>query len=95
MKHFIAKEGTEFLCLQETKASTLSDNKCFSLWRDSNVGWIHNEGVNGAGSILSMWHKEAFRYDKHVVGSGFIVILGQHLKSNSLCVVIRLLSGKL
>ena len=89
MKHFIAKEGAEFLCLQEIKAATVSDNKCFSLWGDSNVGWIHNEGVNGAGSILSMWHKEAFRYDKHVVGSGFIAILGQHLKSNNLCVVIN------
>jgi len=56
---------------------------------DSNVGWIHNEGVNGAGSILSLWHKEAFQYDRHVVGSGFIAVMGQHLKSNRLCVVVN------
>jgi len=69
--------------------TNLSDNRCFLLWVDSNIGLLHNEGVNGAGSILSLWHKEALCYDRHVVGSDFIAIMGQHLKPNSFCVMIN------
>jgi len=76
LKHIIAKEGAEFVCLQETKIAKFSDNKCFSIWGGCNIGWVHNEGVNGAGSTLSMWHKETFHYDNHVIGSGFITIFG-------------------
>jgi len=89
LKHVIAKEGAEFVCLQETKTTNLSDNRCFVLWGDNNIGWLHNEGVNGAGSILSLWHKEASCYDRHVVGSDFIAIMGEHLKSNRSCVVLN------
>jgi len=45
---------------REKKTTILSDARCFSLWGDSNVGWIHNEGVNGVGSLLTMWHKDVF-----------------------------------
>jgi len=43
LKHIVAKEGAKFVCLQETKTSSFSDNRCFSLWGDSNIGWIHKE----------------------------------------------------
>jgi len=52
---------------------------------DSNVGWIHNEGINGVRSTLIMWHKETFYCDIHVVGRGFIAIFGQNLKSKMKC----------
>ena len=38
LKHCITKEGAEFVCLQETKTASISDNKCFSLWGDNNIG---------------------------------------------------------
>jgi len=62
---------------------------CFSLWGNSKVGWIHNEGVNGVESTLTMWHKEAFCCDNHMVGKGFIVIFGQHLKSKTKSVMVN------
>jgi len=89
IKHILAKEGVDFLCLQETKTSVVSEARCFSLWGDSNVGWIHNEGVNGAQSLLSLWHKDAFCYDNHVMGRGFIVIVGEHVKTKCKCVVVN------
>ena len=46
--------------MQETKSKELSDAICFSLWGDSKVGWMHNKGDEGSGSLLSMWNKEAF-----------------------------------
>jgi len=36
-----------------------------------------------------MWHQEAFYYDSHLVGRGYIAILCQHIKSKSKCVVIN------
>ena len=58
LRQIIACEGVEFVCLQETKSKELSETKCFSLWGDNKVGWLHYEGVNGSGSLLSMWHQE-------------------------------------
>jgi len=31
IRHSIAREGVEFVCLQEVKAVVLSDARCFSL----------------------------------------------------------------
>ena len=56
---------------------------------DSNVGWLHNEGVHDAGSMLTMWHKDAFSYNSHVMGKGFIATFGQHLRSKTKCVVVN------
>jgi len=56
-----------------------SDCRCFALWGDNRVGWVHNEGENGVGGILSMWYKEAFEYKSHIKGKGFIVVTGIHV----------------
>jgi len=52
---------------------------------DNKIGWIHNRGVNGSGGLLSMWHKEAFSYESHSMGMGYIAIVGQHEKSSHRC----------
>jgi len=78
------------LCLQKVKASALSDSRCFSLWGDNKVGWIHNEGVSGAESMLTMWHKGAFGYERHVMGKDYITIFGQHIASKCHCAVINI-----
>lgn len=57
---------------------------------DNKVGWIHYNGANGVGSLLSMWHKEAFSYDSHLMGRGFIAVFGQHLTTDNKCVVVNL-----
>jgi len=45
----IASEGVEFVCIQETKTMVFSEARCFALWGENNIGWIHNEGENGGG----------------------------------------------
>jgi len=89
LSHIISSEGANFVCIQETKLSVLSDARCFSLWGNNNVGWVHYGSDNGSGSLLSMWHKEAFSYDTHVMGKGFIAVFGQYKKSNCMCVVVN------
>ena len=70
LRQVIACEGADLVCLQETKAKEFSAARCYSLWGDNKVGWVHYEGVNGSGSLLSMWHEEAFLYANHVMGEG-------------------------
>jgi len=54
LRQVIACEGAEIVCIQETKTTVFSDSRCFALWGDNEVGWIHNEGENGGGSLLTM-----------------------------------------
>ena len=89
LNHIIAREGAEFVCLQETKTREVTEAKCFAVWGNNRIGWIHHEGDNGNGSLLSMWHKEAFSYDSHVVGKGFIAVVGTHIKANLKCVLVN------
>jgi len=89
VNNIIAYEGEEFVCLQETKLKVLTEAKCFSVWGNNRVGWLHNEGVNGCGSLLSMWNLDSFSYASHVMGKGFIAVFRDHLKSNLRCVVVN------
>jgi len=90
LRHIIAREETVFVCIQETKALQFSDARCYSLWGDNKVGWLHFEGDNGGESLLSMWHKDAFLYESHEMGKGFIVVYGKHIKTNRRCVVANI-----
>jgi len=38
LRNIIAKEGAEFVCVQETKLTEFSYSRCFSLWGDNKVG---------------------------------------------------------
>ena len=88
LSHIIASEGADFVCLQEIKSKVITEAKCFSLWGNNRVGWLHNVGENGCGSLLSMWNEDAFRYSSHVMGKGFIAVFGSHLKSNASYVLV-------
>jgi len=41
-----------------------------------------------------MWHKEAFSYGNHIVGTGFIAIVGYHLKAKRHCALVLKLCVK-
>ena len=77
------------MCLQETKSKVITEAKYFSVWGNNIVGWLHNEGVNGCGSLLSMWNEDAFSYNSHMMGKGFIVVFRNYLKSNLRCVMVN------
>jgi len=89
LRKIIAREGAEFVCIQETKTMVCTDVICYALWGDNNVGWIHNEGENGGGGLLSMWKKDVFGYESHVLGKGFIAITGKHLRLSHRCVIVN------
>jgi len=39
--------------------------------------------------MISMWHKDKFCYETHVVGIGFIAVVGQHINSGHRCFVVN------
>ncbi|KAK7382188.1 hypothetical protein VNO80_00935 [Phaseolus coccineus] len=57
--------------------------------RDVEVLKRYEEGLNVATSLLSMWHKDAFCYESHMMEKGYIAIFGQHLSSKRKCVVVK------
>ena len=85
----VKRRVLNFFVCRKRKTPSFRDARCYSLWGDSNIGWVLNEGTNGAGSIVTMWHKEAFSYGTHIVGTGFIAIVGYHLKTKRQCVVVN------
>jgi len=89
LSNIIRSEGADFVCIQETKSKVFSDAKCFSLWGDNNIGWLHYEGVTGSGGLLSLWHKEAFCYNSHLMGKGFIDVFGTYSEANVKCVIVN------
>jgi len=93
LRRIIASEGAKLVCLQETKTTVITYAKCFALWGDNKIGWIHNEGDNGGGSLLTMWHKDALCYESHVIGKGFIAVSSIHLSSARRCVIVNIYSA--
>jgi len=48
IKDLRIKEGAGMICIQETKLNELNKERCYKLWEDNNIEWIHNEAVEGA-----------------------------------------------
>jgi len=40
-----------------------------------------------------MWRKDAFAYESHEMGKGFIAVVGQHVKSSCRCAVVNVYSA--
>jgi len=81
------------ICIQETKLNTLSNQKCYRLWGDNNIDWMHKEAEGGAGGILTMWHKNIFVYERHIISKGFLAIIGQHKEKNVPIIVVNVYSS--
>ncbi|KAH1214268.1 hypothetical protein GmHk_14G042037 [Glycine max] len=53
---------------------------CQALWGDSEVGWELQPAANTTGGLLCLWSEEDFKVHSKVIGSGFILLVGQWLK---------------
>ena len=79
------------ICIQETKLNTLSNEKCYRLWGDNNIDWIHKETEGGAKGILIMWYKNIFVYERH--SKGVPAVIGQHKENNVSIIVVNVYSS--
>jgi len=83
------KEGAGMICIQETKMKNINKEKCFKLWDDNNVEWLHKEAMEGAGGILTVWHKNVFVCERNIVGKGFMVLIGRNKEKDIPIVVVN------
>ena len=58
IKDNIRKERVIMVCLQEVKMVNVSLNNCCQLWGDNDIDYLYSEPINGAGGILTIWHKK-------------------------------------
>jgi len=74
------------------KTSTMCDAKGYSILGDNTLGWANNETENGARGILTMWHKEAFKCERNILGKCFLLTMGEYIKASTHLVVINVYS---
>ena len=80
IRRMVRKEKINMLCIQETKKETIDVGLCQALWGDKEVTWEWQAAVNSAGGLLCLWSEEVFKLQNKVIGSGFILLVGQWLK---------------
>ena len=80
IRRMVWKEKIDLLCIQETKTENIDKSVCQALWGDSEVGWELQPATNTAGGLLCLWSEEDFKVHSKVIGSGFILLVGQWLK---------------
>jgi len=87
IKDVIRKEGVKMVCLQEVKLANFSLNNCCQLWGDNDIDYFYSEPINGAGGILTIWHKKNFQCSNHIINRWFIVFVGIFRESNTPVVI--------
>lgn len=40
-KTLVAKEEIDIICIQETKMTNITKEKCYTLWGNNNIDWVH------------------------------------------------------
>lgn len=68
-------------------------NKCCQLWGDNDIDYFYSEPTNGAGGILTIWHKKKFQCSNHIINRWFIVFFGFFKESNILVVIVNVYSS--
>ena len=80
IKRMVCKEKINMLCIQETKKENIDVSLCQALWGDKEVGWDWQPAASTTGGSLCIWSEEVFKLQNKVIGSGFILLVGQWLK---------------
>jgi len=76
-RDIIMKEEIDMTCIQETKQTNITDEKCYVVWCDNNIEQTHHGSENGAEGILCIWNKYSFSLSKSRSSKGFIILEGK------------------
>ena len=80
IKRMVRKEKIDMLCIQETKKENIDVSLCQALWGDKEVGWEWLPAASATNGLLCIWSEEVFKLQNKVIGSDFILLVGQWLK---------------
>ena len=92
IRRMVKKEHIDMICIQETKKEIIEKSMCQALWGDLEVSWEVQPASNTAGGILCIWSEKTFKLERKVIGSGFILLVGQWLKEAQQVQIISIYS---
>jgi hypothetical protein len=76
IRELLVKYRVNFLSLQETKASTVSDMDDKMFWGNSCFEYTFCEALGLSGGIISVWDPSVFHFENHTVSDNFIALYG-------------------
>ncbi|GJV11232.1 RNA-directed DNA polymerase, eukaryota [Tanacetum coccineum] len=76
IRELLVKYRVNFLSLQETKASTVSDMDVKMFWGNSCFEYTFSEALGLSGGIISVWDPSVFHFENHTVSDNFIALYG-------------------
>lgn len=86
----VGREKLDFLAIQETKLSDLSDHFVRSVWDLDDYGFIAANAVGKAGGLLWVWNTSCFSLKQYVSGEGFLLISGELLSSHMSIILVNI-----
>jgi len=69
--------------VQETKLTTLDASKCYNLWGNNDISWVHRGIDKDGGGILTLWDNKKFTCSISEEGKGFILTEGMYKSGDS------------
>ncbi|GKB86694.1 RNA-directed DNA polymerase, eukaryota [Tanacetum coccineum] len=76
IRELLVKYRVNFLSLQETKGSTVSDMDVKMFWGNSCFEYTFSEALGLSGGIISVWDPSVFHFENHTVSDNFITLYG-------------------
>jgi hypothetical protein len=90
LREIVTKYNVEFLAIQETKLSTVSDQLCYSLWGSQDCEWAFLPAEGNSGGILSIWSKINSSLIFTFMGEGFVGVCLEWGISKTICFVVNI-----
>jgi hypothetical protein len=90
LREIVTKYNVEFLAIQETKVSTVSDQLCYSLWGSQDCEWAFLPAEGNSGGILSIWSKINSSLIFTFMGEGFVGVCLEWGISKTICFVVNI-----
>lgn len=92
LKGLISLERPNFLCIQETRASSIEAGLCRFIWSGLTFDWVHKSACGRSGGLLSIWNSSIFQRTEVTEGEGFLCIKGAWGNNATPCAIVNIYS---
>ena len=92
IRRLVKQEDVDMICLKETKKEMVDKTMCQALWGHVEVSWEVLPALNSAGGILCLWSDKSFRMQRKIIGSDFILMVGEWVQEAQLVTLVTIYS---
>nr|GEV75973.1 RNA-directed DNA polymerase, eukaryota [Tanacetum cinerariifolium] len=90
IKELTIKNKINFLSIQETKMSCISQMDMKFMWGNSNYDFVFSESLRYSGGILCVWEASVFKKDNVTISDNFVAIYGTGVPSSSKIIFVAI-----